>query len=241
MACSAAVFADMKVVTMAIGEWAPYTSKDSAKLGFLPHVAEEAFAREGIEVYWRFMPWRRVRSQVQHGSADASIGWHKSPERAEKLLFSMPVIQLTYSVFQPADKRFHVQTSDDLMGKIIGIHIESHHPSLTALIAADQITLMRFPNHAATMRALLIGRIEGVLVETVVGYHAIRTNFSAVQATHFHTAPASLDLLDVHMITSKSLEKGPQIVAAFESGLKKLHTSGRFAQLVSGLHSGAYD
>lgn len=228
-------------MTMAIGEWAPYTSQDLPKLGFLSHVAEEAFALEGAEVYWRFMPWKRVRSQVEYGAADASIGWLKSPEREEKLLYSAPVMQLTYTVFQEDTKRFAVQSGNDLKDRVIGVHIESHYPSLTALRATDQITVMKFPNYAAAMRALLVGRIEGVVIAKVVGYHTIRTNFSAVQATRFYVAPTSLDQQPIHLITSKSLENGPEIIATFERGLEKLRASGRFAQLLKDLDEGVYD
>ena len=46
-------------ITLANGEWAPYLSKGLKHSGYMSHIVSEAFAEEGIEVEYVFLPWKR--------------------------------------------------------------------------------------------------------------------------------------------------------------------------------------
>ncbi len=42
------------------GEWEPFMSEYSAHYGINSHVVSESFRLEGINVVWKFFPWKRA-------------------------------------------------------------------------------------------------------------------------------------------------------------------------------------
>ena len=238
---SAALSADQKTVSIANSEWAPYTSETLPEHGYLSHLTKEAFAQSGVTVDWRWMPWRRALAQTQHSTVEASIGWIKTAERKEKFLYSAPLMTMTWSLFQNHNNRFDFHSHADLAGKVIGVHSSSEYPSLRGLKAAGDITIMPFHTYAFALRALLSGRVDGVVAPEVVGYHTIRTDFSATEAAQFFVPDTKMDTLPIYLITAKSLKRGPEIIDSFNKGIKALKASGRYEGLITALNAGDYD
>lgn len=51
---------DRETITLTNGEWAPYLSESFKYGGFLSRVCSEAFALEGVDVEYEYLPWKRA-------------------------------------------------------------------------------------------------------------------------------------------------------------------------------------
>jgi len=71
--------ASAETITLVADEWCPYTCKpDSDKPGLFIEIAKKVFAREGIDVTYKTIPWARAIEETRAGKytsiAGASIG-----------------------------------------------------------------------------------------------------------------------------------------------------------------------
>jgi polar amino acid transport system substrate-binding protein len=62
------------------GEWPPYLSKNLKYYGSASRIVTEAFALEGINVEYKFFPWKRAYKNAELGIWDGSVVWFDTPE-----------------------------------------------------------------------------------------------------------------------------------------------------------------
>lgn len=77
--------------TFTIWEYPPGTSKDLPDYGFFTKIVTEAFRAVDIEVEYVFYPWIRGYGKIVRGELHGSVGYLKTSERDEEVLFSDPI------------------------------------------------------------------------------------------------------------------------------------------------------
>ena len=75
------------VVRLANGEWPPYQSKLLHLYGFVSQIIVEAFAEEGYEVEFEFLPWVRGLERAKSGQLDGSFIWAYSPQKEQHFIY----------------------------------------------------------------------------------------------------------------------------------------------------------
>ena len=61
-----------ETVSIAVGEWIPYQSREMRHYGVVNRVIDRAFALQGVEVVFEFFPWKRSYIMAKRGDFDAT-------------------------------------------------------------------------------------------------------------------------------------------------------------------------
>lgn len=95
---TASQFSMAAPVTIATGEYPPFTSVDARNGGFVSHIIKEAFKRGGYEVGFTYLPWKRAKHAAQNGEYNATSYW-QCPETIQKDFYCSGVLQQSPLVF----------------------------------------------------------------------------------------------------------------------------------------------
>jgi polar amino acid transport system substrate-binding protein len=68
------------------GEWPPFHGAELPSQGVATRIINEAFALEGIEVQWEFLPWARSLQLAAQGQRAGTAVWRRNADR-ERLFF----------------------------------------------------------------------------------------------------------------------------------------------------------
>ncbi len=225
------------------GEWEPYMSEYSPHYGLASHVVSEAFKLEGVKVIWEFFPWKHSLIMARAGKDwDASCCWWPSQEIGQDFLISEPVCKSSVVFFHLKSYQFDWASIDDLKGLIIGGTFEYEYSD--EFMAADRqkrINVDWVAVDEINYRKMLAGRISIFPNDPIVGYSQIRNTFSPEEAALFTHHPRELQSTTLSLIISRQSEDGRQLMAKFNSGLKKLKASGRYERMLEDVMAGKYD
>lgn len=233
-----------KTINLAWGEWPPMYGQALPKGGVQAHIVREAYAAVGLKINHQPVPWKRAFIMTKNGDIDGSPGWMKIPEREVDVLFSDPIAKGCLVYFHKRDTAFDWKTEEDLAGWSIG---STTGYTQTEKLKALQKSGIKF-NHQITsqdlanMKKLLSGRIDLFVSNKDLGNLILRQNFSPEQIKSITTHPKPMRCDSLHAIfPRKTPEKSQRLITLFNKGLKQLHESGRYKQIMKAFDSGAYD
>ena len=223
-------------ITLANGDWAPYMSKDLKQHGYMSHIVKEAFASQGVEVNYVFLPWKRGFEDAKAGKYQGSLIWGFNEKRAKDFLFSDPVAQLGTSLFHLKSKAFEWSKPEDLKGLKLG-GVVGYAYGVEDLETKGTIKILRISSADANYRKLASGRIDIVLEDTEVG-HGLVSKLGLAETVTAH--PKTLKPRDYSVIISKKVANGQHLLDAFNKGLKAIKADGRYQQFVEASRRGEY-
>jgi polar amino acid transport system substrate-binding protein len=233
-----------ETINITTGEYAPWTSEKLKHLGFSSHVISEAFKLEGYEVKFTFYPWKRVYEAAKSGDRfQASSWWYLSEERATEFHYSEPLL-VDSTVF------FHLKENaipdwnnlDDLKGKRIGATAGyTYTPEFWEAAKSGHLDIQEASSDELNFKKLLKGRIDMFPTSDLVGQKLLKERFGSVAAESVTFHPIPLLSSPGHLLFSKKLPNGNELVSIFNRGLAKLRESGRYDQFWADLIAGNYD
>ena len=153
--------------------WAPYVYEENGKkLGLDYETTAIVFKRQGIEVEWQFLPWKRCLSMLEQGQADGALDIFHSVERDATLLYpSEPLSQVQFVMFYANARPHPFSTLDGLRGLSVGTspgYLYSTDFSESTLFTREPA-----PSHEANFGKLVRGRIDLLITDRRVGQHLI--------------------------------------------------------------------
>ena len=225
------------------GEFIPYCSSAAFHKGFASHVVEEAFASQGHDVEFAFLPWKRAMLEAKHGGYDATSWWVYSEERAADFLFSEEILERTIAFLYHKYKNseFDWKDMDDLSGMRIGWTRGYHYTEeLAAFRKTNNAIFEEVNSDEQNLKRLLLGRIDIFPMNTVTGMELLRTKFApnVVHQLDFH--PRSIDTTNGLLLFPKVNKRSEQIRDIFNKGLKSIRDDGTYESLLNGLLKGDY-
>lgn len=232
-----------ETINISTGEFTPWTSAELRHGGFTNHVISEAFKLRGYDVKFTFYPWKRTFEAAKDGkSHQATSYWYQSEERAKHYHYS-DELQTDSTVF------FHLknnplndwQTLDDLKGKRIGAtRAYTYTPEFWSALETGQLNIQVANSDEVNFNKLVNGRIDIFPAERVLGQQLIHQLFGSKVADSitFHAKP--LVAPTGHLLISRKLDNGEELVSTFNNGLKALRESGRYDELLQNLYDGGY-
>jgi len=223
-------------ITLANGEWAPYLSKDLKHSGYMSHIVSEAFAEEGIEVDYVFLPWKRGFEDAKEGKYQGSLIWGYNDDRAKDFLYSDTVAELGTSLFYNKSNPIEWNEPADLkkykMGGVIG-----YAYGIEELEKQGVLKIERIGKDVGNYKKLAAGRLDIVLEDTEVGHESInKLGMTEQLAVH----PKTLKSRKYSVIISKKAPNAQALVDAFNRGLKKLKDDGRYQKYLEASRRGEY-
>lgn len=228
-------------VRLGIGEWPPYFGQGLRQHGVFAHLVTEAFRREGLQVEYQLMPWKRALSLVESGALHGSPGWAFSEERARLFHYSAPVIISRDVLFYARERPLNVRGLADLEGRQIGATTGYHYGTqIEQLEQQGRLRLDRAPSDELSLRKLLLGRLDGVLMNREVGLELLRSRFSAQERAGIEHSERALSEKPSHMLMSRALPEVPALLQAFNRGLAKLQREGLAKRWLDEANRGAY-
>ncbi|GFK33286.1 substrate-binding periplasmic protein [Vibrio cholerae] len=162
-----------KLVRIASGEWPPFIGSDLPNYGFVGEIITQAFAKQGYQVEFQFLPWARAYAETQRGLYDATAIWMHSAEREVDFFYSLPVSQEEFVFFYAVKKPFDWNTLTDLAPYKLG----------------GVLTMERDGLAAKNLEKLAKGRVDVVPEEKHIGYYLINQQIPHLQdlITHHPT------------------------------------------------------
>ena len=223
-----------ETITLAIGEWAPYTSEKNQKGKIAEVLVTEAFKLVGIGVKFQYFPWKRSYVSAQKGVLTGTFPWLKTDKRASEIIYTKePLIESRYVFFHMKSLNFKWESDEDLkkynFGGTIGYkEIE--------FLESRGIKVQKVVKEEFNLKKMLVGRIDVAPFDFLVGYHTINTLFPPAQAALFTNHPRDIfgaGAENMYLLISKNITNGQEIADKFDTGLRKLKESGRYDTIIA--------
>lgn len=219
-----------QVIRISSGPWVPYSGENLPQYGFVGHVITEAFAREGIQVEYSFMPWVRAYQLMLSGRYDASAFWYKSEERAQYAYYSDPVnreqIVFFYKGEDPIGSWEHLEDLKDFkIGATRGLTYTDEFWQL-----ADEGVLHVFVTDSEfnSFSQLIRGRIDLFISNIVAGMELLRSEFPEDVIHHIGYTQQVVSEVTGHLLFPKEGEKSQEYLEIFNRGLAQIIEDGTY-------------
>ena len=232
-----------ETIRITTGEFPPWSSESLKHNGFTSHVISEAFKLEGYEVQFTFFPWPRVFESAKSGvEYQATSYWYPSPERARDFHYSDALQTDKMVFFHLKDKPLpNWKTLDDFKGMRIGATREyTYTKEFWDAQESGRLDIEVANNDELNFKKLFKGRIDMFATGPLSGQTLLRSSFGPEVAETVTFHPKALVAPTGHLLFSKQLENGEELVASFNRGLAKLRESGRYEQFQEDLITGKY-
>ncbi len=227
-------FSEQSSVTITLGEWPPFASESLPHGGLLPHLAREALAQENIAADFQFMSWEKAYQVNLQNQSNASVGWFKVPNREQEVLFSQPIAFSRLVFFHSTGMSFTWENMSDLKDYKIGVVAGYSYGSVFDNAASSGVlSILEYQSELEAFNGLIKGEIDLYPTDKEVGKYVLS---SLPMAERDNIISDEHEILHdpLHLVVSKT-NPDKQVLQKFNSGLNKLHKSGRYQEIVSNL------
>lgn len=221
--------AHARQVTMCTLNWEPYYGEDLPRNGFFTELVRMAFERGGHSVKVEFMPWARALLEVKQGDREVLLGAYYSEERAETYLASESIYTDKVGLIARRElgiRRFDSlrQLSDYTIGYGRGFAVSEEFD------AADYLDKEAAEDQILNLRKFERGRIDMIAGSfTSVRYLAQREGIDTSQMVFLEPA---LKTNTLHIMISRSIPDGEQLLADFHRGLREIRADGTYDRIL---------
>ena len=222
------------VVRITAGEWSPYISNDLDYKGLLVQIATEAFAQKGVTLKLGLFPWARATELSKSGEWDGTLAFAKLKEREKFYLFSEPIYIGRYVLFHLKTYPLSWNTYQDL-SKVKMASTRGFGGMGDEFLKAEKegvIQVERFTSDTQSFQMLLNKRVQAVPSDLEVGYILLRRLYGSDSTKLFTHAAKPIQESAYHLVISKKTKNAEKIIETFNEGLKQLHTSGRYQEIL---------
>jgi|SaaInlStandDraft_7_1057024.scaffolds.fasta_scaffold05433_4 polar amino acid transport system substrate-binding protein len=244
---SSALAADPDVIRISTEEYPPYTSKNLPHGGIDAHIVEEAFGAVGIRVAYEYMPGARSIDLAKSGEFDATLPWAHRKDREAFFHYPDPVIAVDDEFFyhRPAFRfRWNPAKPDYqvLSGKAVAaITGYDYGPGFQKAEKSGLIQVTRVRSLDLAFKMLELDRVDLVISKERVALHELSRLFGADQVKRFfrtreHISAKAYD----YLIVSKKSAHASFFVKAFNRGMDKIRSNGRYGKILQDFADGKY-
>ncbi len=221
-----------ETVVLTYGEWPPYHSSKLPGKGVASIIYEEAFRFSGVEVVYECLPWKRAYEKASHGEVTGSVGWLKSGEREKIFFYSDSVMESETVFFYNRYNGFDWENVEDVMDMRIATALgDLAQKTFTKVVKNGTGEIHTTRGYVQGMRMLVAGRVDLFVCNKEVGLHILENWFP--DATHVVVHPHPIRKGASHLIISRRIPSGLELVEKFNNGLRWLKESGRYQQIMT--------
>ncbi len=231
------------------GEWAPFTSEYMEDDGLLTALVTEVLRGMDRAPEYEFLPFSVALDKAAEGKAIGTFPWFSNAERAERFVYSEPIIGVEYVIFvNPASPAASATTFEDLKGlktaRVEGYAYGKFDCFLDYGDAAcppepkppkrkSEPEVVPAASEFLAFQMLAKGKIDYVAASRAVGKSLIRRAFSLDDQPKFRIldAPELRWPINVHFLFSKNRADAKDLKQAFDKALAEVKASGRVAAL----------
>lgn len=228
-------------IRLTTGHWPPYFGREFKHGGVGTRIVTEAFALEGIQVEYVYLPWKRGLDMAMEGAYAGAVGWRRTPERARVFEFTDPLIEVTEYFFHRLGESFDWVTLDDIGSLRVGVtNGYTSADMIRPVVEQGSGELDVASSDESGFRKLVQGRIDLFPCGEEVGYFILRTRFPPGETELISRHPRPILSGDLFLLISRKNPRARELVARFNRGLAKLKESGLYEQYMAESNAGAY-
>ena len=217
-------------VSMVTSNWGPFFAEDIEDNGFYTALVRAAFATAGHNANIQFYPWKRALALVENGQMDLVMGAYFSEDRNKAYLFSDPVYndEIAFLAKNEFDRDTY-KNLRDLAGLTNGIGRGWFYSD--EFEKADYFTKEEATNQVDNLRKLLFGRINLFAASKAVIQHEIQMHGETMRGK-FKFLDPPLRESQLHLMISRNIPDGPQLVDDFNRGLAEIRANGTYEDIL---------
>ncbi len=224
--------AEAETVTLAIGEWAPFTGEHLPGYGAANEIASEALRAAGLQTRFLFFPWKRVEAEVLYGAAFATLPFLKIPEREIPFYFSDVLFSsdfaIVYASRNSALGDFRYARPENLKGYRIGITVGSEAVRIPLSLAGAEV--LEMPDPEFILKMLDAGRIDFAVENRMVMRYYADNYFPEGMFTFLETPFGGRS--DYRMMVSKAYPGAEELLERFNASLAFMRESGEVSAIL---------
>ncbi|WP_229632217.1 substrate-binding periplasmic protein [Pseudoduganella violaceinigra] len=222
-------FAGPTVVIGAEDDWAPYSSAQKQEaLGFAVDVVREAYARAGVEVQFKALPYSRCMADTRAGRLTACFDAVPNSLVAPHYLWPrLPLFSTRMNIYARAGSRAHGLRTKDLEGHTVGVQRDYEYGE--EFDVNTRIQRLVVDKNEYGFRMLMAGRIEYMAAEERIANALFRSKAQEF-AGRFELV-GTVATPDLFIAFSKVAPDSAAMLARFNEGYAKLRHSPRYREI----------
>lgn len=236
--------AQAEAVTIATGEFPPWTTSSAKYGGFVNRVVAAAFARSGIDVQFTYMPWKRADTETKLGHYDASAFWFSSQASEADFVLSEPISNHKEVFFHLKSKPFPPWGNlSDLRGLRLGATLGyTYTGDFWAMARSGKLRVEVAIRDELNLKKVLVGRIDAFPLDEVNGWLLLANAefFPPGTKELFATASPPLRTTPGYLRFPRNRARTPYLVRKFNAGLQELKSDGSYDRFFQEMIAGVY-
>ena len=234
--------AQAELVTIATGDYVPWTSSGAKYHGLVNRIIEESFKRRNYEVEFHFMPWARARQDTDEGRFDASSFWFRNADYERDYLLSDTIVvnrEVLFHLKRTTLPSWH--KLEDLREFKFGATIGYSYTENFWRFGREKILqIEETTSDLVNFRKLVRGRVDIFPCEEVTGWSLLNHEFDSGIASLVTTHQTPLRTTEGTLLFSRGQEKSRRLLADFNAGLMELKADGTLERYYEEMLSGSY-
>jgi polar amino acid transport system substrate-binding protein len=221
-----------RTITIATGEYPPWTGSTLPHHGYVNHIIHEAFSSQGITVDFVYQPWKRAFEETRQGKFDATSYWYDNTERREFMVFSDPLITNRTVFFQRKDDTdIHWKSFIDLstyrMSATLGF---TYTDDFYRAVEDKIINPIMVPSDVQNLKLLMAKRTDIFATDEMCGFY---------MAAQLSIDPRKLKVIEPalttpkgYLLASKTNPDSILVINTFNLGLRTIKANGKYQEIL---------
>ena len=236
LACAAWVSADEDAdrvqITISTGHYPPWAGQELPGQGVINQLVTAAFATQGLEVRYVYLPWKRALEETRRGSFPASSFWLPGTGQRKFLRMSDPLINTRTVFFQRAeDPPIRWERIEDLAPYRIGATLGfTYTPEFYNAVDQGRIRVLFVPDETQNLKLLFGNRIDVFAASEFAGLQMARE--LGAERDRLRIIHPPLIQSPVYLLFSTRHPQGTHLMARFNLGLQRIRTSGEYQRIL---------
>ena len=218
-------------VTLATGEYAPYTGEKRAEKGFMTELVMAAANAGGLEVNLEFVPWARAEQMVKEGKALGTFPYTTTDERRKTFDFSDVIYTSQAKIF------YYEGFGKDMAWNTIKDFQNSKFGGARGWWYMDDLTKNGIKVDVAdstevAIAKLQVGRFDYLIENELVALAAIKAQFPN-EVAKFKTLAKIYSQDTLSLMVSRTYPNANELLKKFNTGLAAIHKDGTFKKILA--------
>ena len=227
-------------LVIATGEYAPMTGADLPNQGVVNGLVSRIAEEAGVEIEFEYMAWKRGLTLTRQGQKGAASYWNTLADQTG-LIAVGPVSSGRIVFFYRKDKPLPEWTElSDLSGRTFGATLG--YPYSEAFWAAGEegtFKIQTAQSDLANFKKLLAGRIDGFVINELVGWDMLKNEFTAEEIATLTVTETAVTEAEGFLQVSTEMEGGAEIAAKLQAAYDALKASGELDRVDGALRATA--
>ncbi|BFM16683.1 transporter substrate-binding domain-containing protein [Maricurvus nonylphenolicus] len=226
-----AATAEARTLVLAASNNPPFYGRELPQQGALTQIIREALAIHGHDLEVKFLPWTRAMEWAKSGVVDGMIGvWH-TPERAQQLHFSDPILTSRMVLYKRREDPIRYEQPLDLQGKNYRLGLVRGYV-LPKDLRQTNLEIMRVTRNNQYFRILAGKRVDLVVVNNEYAHHLLQQSDHTDIANGVEQVGDVVGVENQHLVLTKHRAPNDMLIQEFNLGLKLLRQNGRFRTII---------